>query len=355
MNKVIYKDMEKICEKHINCFSQLKDKSILLIGSTGNILSYMSEFLVALNLKYELGIKLYLHGRNLKNLKEKHSNILDKKDVFLINFDLIKEIPKKIHFDYIIHGASPAATKFFLETPVDTILPNVYGMKNVLDYARENISTKVIFLSSVAIYGNVGVHEIRENDYGYINPLLERSSYSESKRLTEQLCVAYHRQYNVNVNIARIPYTYGLMYDLKNDNRALPRFIKQILKNKDIDVFEDEALLQYTYVADVVSGLIYILLNGKPLPDGVYNISAKEQVNMYDMLKIMIEAIDTKSKIILKKDDYYFKNNKEINFSKINSDKLKSLGWKQMYDINTGLRQMMLGINENIKEKINEL
>lgn len=42
--KVIYEDMEYLAEKHLTCFSQLENKRILITGSTGMIMSYMSEF-----------------------------------------------------------------------------------------------------------------------------------------------------------------------------------------------------------------------------------------------------------------------------------------------------------------------
>lgn len=352
MNKIIYQDMERICKEHIDCFSQLKDKSILLIGSTGTILSYMAEFLVALNFKYNLGIKIYLHGRNRVKLEQRHKKILNEKDVFLMEFDLLKGIPDNIHFDYIVHGASPAATNFFLNAPVDTILPNVYGMNNVLDYAKNEIGgVKALFLSSNAIYGRVDKKVITEDIYGLIDPLADRSCYVEAKRLTEQLCVAYAKQYKVKSYIARVPFTYAPNYDLENDKRAIPRFIKKIIEDKDIEMFQDDTPIQYTYVADVISGFLYILLKGETLPIGVYNVCSSNCMDMKNIVDIMIKSSNSKSKIILKDEDYYFKNNKELDFTFVDNKKLKSLGWTEQFDFSSGLKQTILGIYDRYKIK----
>ncbi|MBO6240347.1 MAG: NAD-dependent epimerase/dehydratase family protein [Butyrivibrio sp.] len=50
---------------------------------------------------------------------------------------------------------------------------------------------------------------VTENDLGYINPLAIRSNYPESKRLCENMCVAYNSEYGVNVKIARLAQTFG--------------------------------------------------------------------------------------------------------------------------------------------------
>ena len=113
--KVIYEDMEYLAEKHLTCFSQLENKRILITGSTGMIMSYMSEFLVRLNKKYKLNMIIYLQGRNKEKLYKKHRAICLEENVFLVDFDILNKIPDDISFDYIVHGASPAATKYFLE------------------------------------------------------------------------------------------------------------------------------------------------------------------------------------------------------------------------------------------------
>lgn len=351
MSLIIYEDMQYLSEKYISIFSELENKKILLTGSSGMIMSYMAEFLVHLSHKYSLNIKLYLHGRNLVRMKQRHKDILDYDNVVLLSFDLLNPLDIDINFDYIIHGASPAGTKSFLENPVGTILPNVYGIKNILDFAKTH-NSKVCFFSSNAIYGNVDKKTISENDYGIVDPLSDRACYIESKKLAEQLCIAYYKQYGVKTTIARIPFTYGPTYDLQTDTRALPRFIRNIIEDKDIEIFEDSTLLQYTYVADVISAVLYIILNENAIGQA-YNIATSATMDMQQIIKTLI-SIDKciKSKLILKedKDNYYFKKDKNINLSMIDNKKLKMLGWKEHYNFESGLRRPFLGIQEKYNE-----
>lgn len=343
INKIIFEDMEKISENHANILMKLKNKSLLLIGSTGTILSYMAEFLCALNKKHDLNLQIYLHGRNINKLKIRHKNILENENVFLLEFDLLKDFPINKKFDYIIHGASPAATKYFMEMPVDTILANVIGMNNVLKYISK-FGGKALFLSSNAIYGKSDKKIITEDTYGLVDPLGNRSCYVEAKRLTEQLCAAYVKQYKVNACIARVPFTYAPNYNLVEDTRALPRFIKKIINNENIEMFKDDAKIQYTYVGDVINGFIYILLKGMNLPEGVYNVCSSDCMKMENMVKIMLDIVESKSKLIVKNEDYYFKNNKEIDFTFVDNKKLKSLGWKEEFDFFSGLTQTVLSM-----------
>ena len=345
--KVIYEDMEYLAEKHLTCFSQLENKRILITGSTGMIMSYMSEFLVRLNKKYKLNMIIYLQGRNKEKLYKKHRAICLEENVFLVDFDILNKIPDDISFDYIVHGASPAATKYFLEQPVDTILPNVNGLMNMLNYAKNVNSggTKVVFCSSNVIYGKVNSAAITENDYGIIDILGERSCYVESKRMGEQLCVAYHRQYGIFANIVRVPYTYGPTYDLEIDQRAIPRFMQCLLDNKDVEMFQDNTVIQYTYVGDVICGILYALLYGKPGSQGAYNICSENNINMYEFVDLMRKNCLNTSKIIIKEENYFIKN-KELNFTTIDNEKLKKLGWKEEYDYSLGIKQMMNGISE---------
>ncbi len=352
MNVCIKGDIDCLMEKGTLEIEKLRNKKILLLGSTGMILSYMGMFLAKLNKQYELNIVLYLHGRNLEKIRRIYGSIIDRKNVFDICFDLTKEFPIDINVDYIIHGASPAGTKMFLEKPVETIISNVYGVKNSLDYARI-YGSKVCFLSSTAIYGNTNKCRIAENDYGIVDPLDERACYMESKRLAEQLCYAYNKEYGIKAYIARIPYTYGPTYDLKNDVRALPKFIKSIIENRNIELFDDSVELQYTYVADIVTAILYILHNG--VSGEAYNVCGTNCMNMQEILEKLLIYTDGKScsKIILKKKDknYYFGDKTSINLIAMDNRKLENLGWKECCPFSFGLRQTISGIYERLVSK----
>lgn len=333
MNKIIKEDFELISKAYAIQLNFLKNKSIFITGANGMITTYLSQYLCYL--AEEFNLLLYLQCRNIDKANRSFVDFLTKKNIHIVNWDFEKNKLPDIRFDYIIHAASPASTKFFIEKPVDVISPNVIGTWNLLNYAKNNDVKKVLLLSSNSIYGEGGVDKssLSENDYGIVNPLNERASYIESKRLAEQMGIAFYRQYGVPTSIIRICHTYGPTFDLEKDGRIIPRVIKQILNNEDIVIYKDpHSFIQYTYVADMISAILLVLLCGV---NGVaYNAGADELVKMDDVIEWMVRA-DKKitSKIIEKRIDknYSFSKGKGINFVKLENDRLCSLGWRQLF------------------------
>ncbi len=347
---IINQDMKHIIREGVLDPELLRNKRFLLLGSTGMILSYAARFLAEMNEEYSLNMRIVLQGRSIERLRMRHNTIKEKPGISFEVFDISTGIPDKIFVDYVIHGASPANGVFFLEKPVDTISPNVRGAISVLEYAKDK-GVQVLYMSSTAIYGDVrslGIQYISEHDYGIVNPLESRASYYESKRLGEQLCNAYNRQYGVEVCIARIPYTYGPCYDLSEDSRIFPRCIKKIITGKDIELFHEDKLLQYTYVGDVVSALLICLLRGES--GEAYNVCRMDGMSMENMVMTMASFMpeNARSKVIVKENDdsYYFKNKKTVNLQWMSNLKLESLGWKSCFSFNYGLRQTIQGIKE---------
>ena len=347
---VIREDMKRTVDKGVLNPELLRGKKFLLLGSTGMILSYMARFLTEMNDEYQLDMRILLQGRSAARLRARHGYLEDRDGVSFEAFDISAGIPENISVDYIIHGASPANGTFFIKRPVDTIMPNVLGTRSVLEYAKEK-KARVLYMSSTAIYGDVsGIAKqyISENDYGIVDPLDERASYYESKRLGEQMCSAYSRQYGVSASVARIPYTYGPSYDLEADLRIFPRCIKKILAGEEVELFHEDTLLQYTYAADVASALLIGLQNGES--GQAYNVCRLDGMSMEDMVKNIAEANPhgSKAEIIIKGNDadYYFKDKKTVNLQWMSNEKLVSIGWKSCFDFPLGLAQTIRGIKE---------
>lgn len=347
---VVSQDLKCIVDEGILSPEDFKGKNILLLGSTGMILSYVARFLVEMNEAYGLNMKIFLQGRTLERIRKRHAVLEGKAGVVFEAFDIANGIPSEISVDFIIHGASPANGAAFVTRPVDTILPNVQGTKAVLDYARSN-NARVLYMSSTAIYGDVSGLDreyISESDYGIIDPLDERASYYESKRLGEQLCLAYFRQYKTVASIVRIPYTYGPSYELSADTRIFPKCIRKIVVGEDVEMFHEETLLQYTYSADVASALLLCLLKGKA--GEAYNVCRMDGIAMEDMVKKVAEdaLCKDRARVIIKKNDdnYYFHGKKTVNLQWMDNKKLESIGWKSCFDFDHGLKQTIRGVEE---------
>ena len=187
---------------------------------------------------------------------------------------------------------------------------------------------------------------MRETDYGYIDPLEVRSSYSESKRMAEGLCGAYAHEYNVPVKTARLAQTFGAGI-AKNENRVFAQFARSIMQGEDIVLHTDGSKAHcYCYTSDAVLGLLTVLLRGQS--GEAYNISNEETFGtIREMAEMLIrEYPKSGSGLVF---DIPEDANKfgyaPTSRMLINSEKLRALGWRAQ----TSLPQMFNRLMESMR------
>lgn len=333
------KDLEDIqnCIPHIE---QLKNKKILVTGAGGLIGSTIIDFLIHLNQSKNFQIKIYMGARSKSKLEERFGTYFYYNNVTFVQYDAIIPINLKQNIDYIIHAASPANPKLYLEKPVETMLANFIGTKHVLDYAKDNQVSKVLYISSSEVYGKKKEKTpYWEDDYGFIDLLNSRACYPSSKRAAETLCISYFKEYSVKSIIVRPGHVYGGAIT-KEDNRASSQFLKDAAMGKNI-IMKSMGLQQrsYCYVCDGVSSIFTVLLNG--VPGKAYNISNPDSVCTIKEMAECIAAI-SKQKILFEtpieneKSSYNLMDN-----SSLDSSSLISLGWKGLFDLKTGVKHSL--------------
>lgn len=340
-------DVRKIYSGKMPVPYELKGKRILLLGATGVVLSYAARFLLELNRLYGLNIQVVCHGRSKDRLESLFSDLLHEECIYFEVFDLEQGIPEQLNVDFVIHGASPANGTAFVKQPVETILPNVIGTKSVMEYAKKREGTCVLYMSSAAVYGDVhilGKALLTEQDYGIVNPLDDRSSYVESKRLGEQMCSAYAREYGVRTIIARIPYTYAPTYLLAHDTRFIPKILNRMLHEENVSINHEEDTVQYTYAGDVVSAMLLLLLKG--VSGNAYNICIRESYPVEILLQYMYEALSPAGTFeILHANNLNpdSKGNVTTN-QKMDPSALEALGWECQFSLQEGANAVIRGI-----------
>ena len=266
------KDLEEIAASEEIPWEIFRGKTVLITGATGLIGGQLAQALVLAGEIRGLGLKVLAVVRNEKKAQAALGPCRTHGLEFVFG-DIRNPLKISEPVDYIFHAAGVTTSKDFVEHPVETILTTLKGTENMLNLAREKQVRSMVYLSSMEAYGVVDPEHyiVRETDYGYIDPLQVRSSYSESKRMAEGLCGAYAHEYKVPVKTARLAQTFGAGIP-ENENRVFAQFARSILTHQDIVLHTDGSKAHcYCYTADAVKGLLTVLLKGT---DGeAYNLS----------------------------------------------------------------------------------
>lgn len=311
----------------------ITEGSVLITGATGLIGSCIIDVFSFANANLSSNFKIYALGRSLARLKEQFGN-----KVIPIVQDINEPLDITVDYDFIIHAASNADPKAYAIQPVETVLTNILGNKNVLDYCKEHLSTRLILTSTFEVYGRVdGVDVYTEDMAGTIDFHLLRNGYPESKRCAEILLRSYIDEYGVNGVIARLASIYGPTM-LKNDSKAHAQFIRNVLNGENI-VLKSKGLQRrtYCYVIDAVSAILMILFKGKC--GEAYNVSNEKSIaSIAEVAKTC--AVLAGTEVIFDLPDQI----EAKGFSKpqnciLDNTKLKSLGWSGRYTLVEGLKE----------------
>ena len=321
-------------------WEKLSGKTVVLSGATGLVGSFLIDLINYRNREFGSNTKIIALGRSKQRIYDRFGLTGDtelfKAIVQDVNDDLSEELLAQ-DADFVLHLASNTHPLQYSTDPIGTIITNIIGLRNMLDYAADKKAERFVFASSVEVYGeNRGDTERFAEDYlGYIDCNTMRAGYPESKRAGEALCQAYIKQKELDVVIPRLSRTYGPSM-LKSDTKAISQFIKKGVDKENIILkSEGNQLYSYSYVADAVTGLLYCLFNGKN--GEAYNIADPDSdITLKEMAKVIAEYVGTE--VIFELPDAteaagYSKATKAM----LDSSKLKTLGWKADYDMKTGL------------------
>lgn len=321
---------------------ELRDRSILITGATGLVGYNLIQELSKLSSTYH--IKLLALVRNEAKAKSILKDFLH--CTSLVIGDVQNPIETEEPIDYIIHGASITSSRTFVEQPVDTIMTSVMGTGNLLELARRKNVRSMVYLSSMEVYGSPEDDRmLSEQDVGYLDPLSMRSSYPQSKRLCESLCVAYASQYGVPVKIARLAQTFGPGLQA-TDKRAIVQFMDSALHDQDIQIkASGESARMYLYTFDAVSALLTLLLNGEN--GRAYNIANKDTYcSIAQLAQKITELFQSSGRVLVNTGTA---QERAIyppdSFLRLDTSGLEALGWQPFFS----LEQSLFGLHAHFQ------
>lgn len=340
-NKMYIEDLEYIASLDLP-WEKIKNKSMLISGATGMIGSFLIDAIMKMN-ENGLNCTIYAMGRNEQKAKERFDYCWGNSNFRFVHHDINYPITNQMEepVDFVIHLASNTHPVAYATDPIGTITTNIIGAYNMLEFSANIGAERMAFASSNEIYGeNRGDVEKFTEDYcGYIDCNTMRAGYPESKRCGEALCQAYITQKGLNVVIPRLTRSYGPTL-LESDSKALSQFLKKGLVGENIVLKSaGTQYYSYTYVADAVAGLLFVLLKGEK---GVaYNISdEKSDIMLKDLAQIIANECGTE--VVFELPD----NVEAAGFSKatkarLENARIKELAYEANFDIKAGIKRTL--------------
>lgn len=324
---VYMEDLESIVANKAVDWDKLKDGTVLVTGATGLIGSNIVNALLYANKVKNSNITVVALVRNIDKAVYVFGTpeSFDNKLVFVQG--TVENLPHiDCEIDYIIHGASPTASSFFINNPVETIKTAVWGTDNMLQLAKEKQVKGFVYLSSMEVYGLPEKStKVTENMIGALSPLVTRNSYPLSKQQCESLCVAYSSEYGVPAKIARLTQTFGpgVKYD---DGRVFAEFARCVIEKRNIVLkTKGETERDYLYTADAVTAILTILLRGEN--GQAYSVANEDT---YCSIAQMADTVAMLGKICV---EFQLQDVEKLGYAPtlymdLDTSKLKSLGWK---------------------------
>src|SRR5882724_6218803 len=261
---------------------------VLVTGGAGFIGSHLSAFFL------DKGWEVICMDDFVTGSRENVAAVASRRGFTLVEHDVTEYIGLDGHLDWVLHFASPASPRDYLDLPIQTLKVGALGTHNTLGVAKAK-RARFLLASTSEVYGDPLVHPQREDYWGHVNPIGPRGVYDEAKRFSEAITMAYHRFHGVNTSIVRIFNTYGPRMRL-NDGRAVPAFMSQALRNQDVTVFGDGSQTRsFTYITDLVDGIIKLMLSSENDP---VNIGNPVEMTIKQIAETIISMTGSTSKIV---------------------------------------------------------
>lgn len=260
---------------------------VLLTGGAGFLGSHFCDRLLADDHEV-IALDSLVTGR-IENIQ----HLLDHPSFRFIHQDACDPYPIDGPVDRVLHLASPASPPDFRRIPFETLRAGSFATHTALEFAREK-GARFLLASTSEIYGDPPAehHPQKEDYWGNVNSIGERSVYDEAKRYAEAVTMAFHREHGVATRMVRIFNTYGPRMRA-DDGRVVTNFISQALRNEALTLYGGgDQTRSFCFVADLIEGIYRLLESDEVMP---VNIGNPGEFKVRDLAQIVIEMTGSKS------------------------------------------------------------
>jgi dTDP-glucose 4,6-dehydratase len=297
---------------------------VLITGGAGFIGSHLCQFLL------ERGGQVVCMDNFITGSPDNVAHLGGRPDFTLVRHDVTQYIDVDGPLDWVLHFASPASPRDYLELPIQTLKVGALGTHRALGVAKAR-RAGFLLASTSEVYGDPLVHPQPEEYWGHVNPVGPRGVYDEAKRFAEALTMAYHRTHAVDTRIARIFNAHGPRMRL-DDGRAIPAFITQALTGQPMTVFGDGSQTRsFQYIDDLVDGIWRLM--GTPTHAPV-NLGNPQETTLLELAKRILRLTGANSEIIFRPLPVDDPKVRQPDITRAR----RLLGWEPRVDIDEGLR-----------------
>lgn len=251
----------------------------------------------------------------------------------MITQELLLNVRKKP--DVIVHCAGSGSVGFSVENPKDDFDMTVTSTLIILEFIRlHSPDTRLIYPSSAAVYGQKEDMPIKEND-----PLEPISPYGFHKKICEELCESYSKNYDIKVSIARLFSVYGAGLQ------------KQLLWDacRKIHSHEEDVRLfgtglekrDWIHVSDVAE--IFRIFAASKNTFEIVNGGTGFGVTIKDVIAKILEAAGKNKNIIF---NNVSKEGDPV-FYTADTDRVEKIGWNQRISLNDGIDEYVANFQKN--------
>jgi len=265
--------------------------NILITGGTGFFGRALLDYISVQQRSY-IDLSVTVISRSPKLFLAKYPRFKDLSWLKIIKGDILvkKSLPKDCEFSHIIHAATESTLSSSISYK-NQYFDIIDGTRNILDLTRQNKKTRLLYISSGAVYGNHGacLDPLKEESTCNHLPLNSENAYGMGKLASEHMCALYHHTFGLDYTVARCFSFIGPGLPL-NAHYAVGNFINDALNSRDIVIKGNgKAIRSYLDQRDLAHWLFTLLSKGKQAE--VCNVGSDLAINIKDLANMIIKEI----------------------------------------------------------------
>jgi len=314
-------------------------ENILVTGGAGFIGGNFVQYMTANYPNYHIyNLDLLTYAGDLT----KHQAIEKDDNYSFVHIDIadrqaVEALFEKVDFTYIVHFAAESHVDRSITEPEIFIRTNVLGTQVLLEAAKRANIKKFVHVSTDEVYGELDFDPT--TFFTEETPLQPSSPYSASKASSDLLVRAYYETYGLPINITRCSNNYGPYHF---PEKLIPLTISRVLNDQKVPVYGDgKNVRDWLHVQDHCSAIDLVMHSGEI--GEVYNIGGHNEQKNLNVVKTIIRALGKSEDLIEFVEDRLGHDKRYA----IDPTKIERLGWRPVYDFETGIAQTVKWFLEN--------